>query len=283
MPAGGATHRIPDATRDLIVQLYNEGKSAQAVADVLGLSKPGCLKVLGERGVPRRRCGRPRQAPVHEDFFDDIRTEEQAYWLGFISADGCVTGNYLKICLAAQDKSHLEACRDMLCPGRRLYFRSGGMVEGYQQQDRYDLVVWSLRLCSMLGYHGVVERKTHTIEPCPNVSDDLLQHYWRGYFDGDGCVCYAPFNGNPNWALSVVGTKPMMLAFRKWLSRYVPRVRMPVRVKGVWRICCGGTGKPRLFAKALYEGATIYLPRKMEAAQRLIAYKPLRKTEAYAA
>ena len=52
----------------------------------------------------------------NEDRFNKIETEEDAYWLGFITADGCIlkTRNVLDICLGAIDKGHLiKFCKYM--------------------------------------------------------------------------------------------------------------------------------------------------------------------------
>ena len=45
----------------------------------------------------------------NENVFDSIDTEEKAYWLGFLYADGFITSKYNKIglTLALKDKDHL--------------------------------------------------------------------------------------------------------------------------------------------------------------------------------
>ena len=50
----------------------------------------------------------------HPDYFERIDTPEKAYWLGFISADGCIIatakypeGSHLAVQLAVRDKGHL--------------------------------------------------------------------------------------------------------------------------------------------------------------------------------
>ena len=46
---------------------------------------------------------------VNSEFFSEINTEEKAYWLGFLTADGYLSREgRLQLCLAEIDKSHIE-------------------------------------------------------------------------------------------------------------------------------------------------------------------------------
>lgn len=36
---------------------------------------------------------------------------------------------------------------------------------------------------------GCERRKTYNENHIPNISENLIIHFIRGYFDGDGCVC----------------------------------------------------------------------------------------------
>ena len=52
---------------------------------------------------------RRRKYFFNEDYFKNVDSEEKAYWLGFIAADGCILENgTLKIGLAEKDSLHLE-------------------------------------------------------------------------------------------------------------------------------------------------------------------------------
>ena len=64
-----------------------------------------------------------RKYNVNHDFFESIDTEEKAYWLGFIGADGCVSERYnykgnkcstLYVCLQEQDEAVLVALKHHL-------------------------------------------------------------------------------------------------------------------------------------------------------------------------
>ena len=48
------------------------------------------------------------------DYFSEIDIEEKAYWLGFIYADGYVTGSKLGIAIANLDRMHLEKFKKWL-------------------------------------------------------------------------------------------------------------------------------------------------------------------------
>lgn len=68
--------------------------------------------------------------------FKVIDTEEKAYWLGFLYADGCVgsTESKIELSLAEQDFHHIEKFRDFIGINNKISYRSA--VKAYRYSFR---------------------------------------------------------------------------------------------------------------------------------------------------
>src|SRR5690606_11965662 len=120
-----------------------------------------------------------RKYNVNDDFFDLIDTEEKAYWLGFLSADGCITrGNILKVRLAKYDENHLSKFLKSLKSDNKIY----------RDKNSVEIQISSQKLCDDLTRIGITRNKSLTIKPI-NLPTEIYRHYWRGIFDGDGSIC----------------------------------------------------------------------------------------------
>ena len=93
-----------------IINLYIDQKlSCSKIADKLGCSLCGIYDALKRWKVSTRNLRDSHLVySVNDDYFSEIDTEEKAYWLGFIYADGYVTGSKLGIAIANLDRMHLE-------------------------------------------------------------------------------------------------------------------------------------------------------------------------------
>ena len=125
---------------------------------------------------------------VNENYFETIETEKQAYILGFIYADGCVqefpTTSGLTIEQLAQDVDILYQIKDELESSYPLFERT----QKTNGKHRFRFYIYSKKLCSDLEKLGVVQRKSLILKFPFFIKDELLPHFIRGYFDGDGCI-----------------------------------------------------------------------------------------------
>lgn len=225
------------------------------------------------------RHGDPEWAPegtVHrkydldDAFFDVIDTEAKAYWLGFINADGCIhagpagSGGWqrhgLSVKLKASDAGHLEKLKADLSARSPVYPVPRGTGAGIDFS--------SIQLVESLIGLGVTPRKSLTATPWDGPGH-LMRHYWRGMFDGDGCITKAASRNK--WALTLCGSKACVEAFQGWA---VTASGSAAKVRRQGNICVwtsGGLASPQALARELYAESTVYLDRKYELALQLMA------------
>jgi hypothetical protein len=216
------------------------------------------------------RNARLRKYAVNEHYFDEIDTPDKAYWLGFIAGDGCtLEDGTLRLNLAPVDIGQLQNLRAALeseAPIRHGTTRLHGKT-----YKRVILSVYSLHLVQALGRQGIVPRKTWCMEPWDGPAD-LMRHYWRGLVDADGTI-----DAVSSFAVRLVGTKPVAVAFGDWIRSVRPssRIRPKHRQGILWEAGISGRLGAQVVAEALYGDCTAALARKAErAAALLIALPP---------
>ena len=137
-----------------------------------------------------------RRLKVNTSYFKKIDTENKAYWLGYLMADGCITKNskenkrYTRVSLNSKydDKAHLDKfCKDIGFEG------SVGISEKYHKSKGFSFIISevkinSVELCEDLMFLGVVPNKTgkESLPSC--IDNNLKKHFIRGFFDGDGSI-----------------------------------------------------------------------------------------------
>ncbi len=204
-----------------------------------------------------------RKYTLHHEYFDDIATQEQAYWLGFITADGGIIRSgrtfALRMMLAERDAAHVQRLADALGSDKPPQTRRGSTSVSFD----------SWRLVESLGRLGVTPRKSATVEPW-NGPARLMPHYWRGLFDGDGWIGIS----RGTWRLGICGSAPCVLGYAAWGSGICgskARLHQHRTTPTCWYWTVGGNRMARRLAEALYDGATVTLPRKQERAERLMS------------
>ena len=189
-------------------------------------------------------------------FFDEINTEEKAYWLGFMFADGFI-GQYKKsykieLSLATRDFNHLEK------------FASAIMFSKIKKSDnRCRVFIGSKKMFEKLNEYGCTERKSLTLKfPRVDIFQEksLIIHFIRGYFDGDGCITHSDKDGK-KLNVTILGTEEFLSGLNKCIY---PEKEMKLTKKGnVYVLSFNGkTGLE--FLKRIYSKSTVYLDRKKQ-------------------
>src|ERR1035437_6505732 len=92
------------------IKLY-KSKSSMEIGEIYNVSPNTVLKYLRNNGIIIRK-----QIPINPynkktfniNYFETINSEDKAYFLGLLFADGCISGNCISISLKISDKHILE-------------------------------------------------------------------------------------------------------------------------------------------------------------------------------
>ena len=244
-------------------------RSIQQLSDKYGLNRKTINKYLKERGIEITNVH--NKIPFKEDFFDNIDTEEKAYWLGFLYADGYISSTEYKIGLgiAIKDSEHLQKFNQALeyPKGMNTYKSKGNPTNPDKSTCMIRTVIRNEHMWNALKSKGCVPNKS-LILTFPNesifTSKNLIKHFIRGYVDGDGTLGVYPHSKtNPNLeaSLLIVGTKPFLEGVQNHLGIKGFLMHKSNCNELTYRLGYS-TSKAIEVATILYENASIYLNRK---------------------
>jgi|CXWL01.1.fsa_nt_gi hypothetical protein len=196
-----------------------------------------------------------------QTFFDVIDTEEKAYWLGFIAADGYVMPNksVIGITLSIKDNNHLNKLAkifNMVCKERATVHN----VTKKEQISSY-MYLCSKHMVSSLDSKGIQRNKTDNLDDSvfSSIPEHLLHHFIRGYFDGDGHI-----TNKKEIRFVLAGTEKMLTKIRDILAINcgINENSYVKKVKGCYILRYAGSYQLIKIRDYLYKDATIFLDRK---------------------
>jgi intein-encoded DNA endonuclease-like protein len=174
-----------------VINQYTELKNIHKVAKCFNVSVSPISRILKSNGVDLTN----RRYEVNHDYFNIIDTQEKAYWLGFLYADGYIrerkSGNSLEMKLSIKDKGHLENFRKDISSNHYIKesFNKVKYKSGFSESHMCHLAMYSTNLVNSIKSQGFHSRKTFTIK-FPSLNKKLIHHFIRGYFDGDGSFSF---------------------------------------------------------------------------------------------
>lgn len=202
-----------------------------------------------------------RKYYVDENSFDDIESEEVQYWVGFLMADGCITGNVLKLKLQHSDKKQVLKFKDFLKSEHIVK-----KVNEYNNHKTCSFDVYSKKLTDVLSNrYNIIPNKTKTAE-CP---EELInsRHFWRGVIDGDGSV---NFKNEKAFIGLWSGSIKLLKQFETFVKNNV-KIRNKI-TKGHRCYCFRNHSQkaaPKII-KLLYKDSNVHLNRKKKAAIKVL-------------
>lgn len=249
--------------------MYEGGKNLKEIGNELTICPNRFSKWLKEQGVEVKRFGGKPNKRI--TFFEKIDTEEKAYWLGFLYADGCVCESKkngkvsslrLELGLSNEDKKHILKFLNNIDYSKKVETRDV-LLNGVKHQT-CRVTITDTEMCRDLIKLGCTPRKSLTIKfPTEKqVPIHLQRHFVRGYIDGDGSIGFKNLTYKTTVYkrpfLTILGTKEfieVLLRVTDWKKNTVQHPSGAYQIE--W---CGNNVKKYL--EWVYGNSTIYLDRK---------------------
>ena len=209
------------------------------------------------------------------DFFETIDTEEKAYWLGFLYADGYIGSKDFSVGLniSLKDIDHLKKFNDALDYKKGLNISETHQFHSTSNKNKngeimymVSTVIRNKKLWIDLNKKGCVPNKSLILQfPNENIfkTKKLIYDFIRGYVDGDGTLGvyrHSKSNNKLEESFLIVGTKDFLIGVQKYLGNGFLMQKANCN-KNTYRLgYC--TKKAHRAADLLYKNASIYLNRK---------------------
>lgn len=228
------------------IEKIRNGITLTEIASQLGITRVTLANYLKQANISKSLV------KFNHRFFQNINTEDKAYWLGFCMADGCVSTTHspkVTIALAHKDRDHLEKWRQAINSSVKL------VTNKKQTSSQH----YSRQMCDDLITIGCTSRKSLTLK-FPEIKTNLLHHFVRGYFDGDGS---ATRNKKKQLRLTFIGTSQFLDKLQEILQTN-NKLQTAGNNKKARSLQINGNKKARKISDWMYKDATVYLERKRE-------------------
>ena len=197
---------------DYIIKLYNAGNSLKFISNQFQVC-PNTIRILLKNQQVFKR-GVRNKYPLNEDYFQDIDTPDQAYWLGILYADGYLHSKTYSVALRLIDLEHIEKFKIAL--GANNHKITCVIDNRFSKESKiYCISMKSQKLFEDLCHWKCVPQKSLILKDFPDIPNNLLSHFIRGYFDGDGSI--HQINGK-QWRISFCGTYEFLTAIKNFLG-----------------------------------------------------------------
>ena len=180
---------LTDVEKIDLVTLYLDGASIKELSKKYERAESSVRDLIKRRGIKLRPLSEVnRKFEIHEDFFDVIDTDEKAYFLGFLYADGNVKTNKNMVVLALKesDKEILERLNKLIHVNKPLFLYKD--KRGGNREDTVGIRICNKNITEKLIKHGCHPNKTFTLTFPKWLDTNLYSSLIRGYFDGDGYI-----------------------------------------------------------------------------------------------
>jgi hypothetical protein len=246
-----------------VIRLYTEDNlSASKISKLFNVDVATITNRLKVNNIEVKKTH--RKYLINKDYFEVIDTEDKAYWLGFLMADGYNSGKFIRVDI--KDEGHLEKLRD------RIYVNCDMPVrEKYNNNTKiYYLTIQDPKLVLDLEKLGIVKRKS-MICKFPLIKEEMYKYFIKGVFDGDGSLNYCMDGNYRRYTFSIVGSYNLINSIKDEISSIGVNVGFR-KTKTIYEMHIRGNRQILKALNWLYSDTNSHLDRKYEKYKDMLNY-----------
>lgn len=240
----------------------DKGMSSNKIAKIYNCDGSTILKYLKKWGVQIRKERVNSIYSLDTTFFEKIDSEEKAYLVGLLLADGHVSKNNA-IMITLKDLDTIQKFKHAIKSNARI------KIDRY---GNYQFSVSSKVMSDDLRKMGFTNRKSYEIDidlVLSFIPREYEHHFVRGLFDGDGSIKIYKYSyqKSPQLHFGFTG----LINVVKYIKGYLGLHTKTVKESEITYTCVSSCKKTIIdIYNILYKDATIYMERKYNTFRKII-------------
>lgn len=260
--------KLRKLTHDQELQIFNERESGHRRNDIIskwGISERHYKNIILKFGGELKNI--PTWCNFNIDYFEKIDSEDKAYFLGFIVADGSVSKKSNSIKIIQKETNILYDFKN--------YIKFDGEIFTSKTKNISNITITSSKTKRDLENLGIYSNKTMSVR-YPDIPDNLQNHFMRGVFDGDGCISLRTDKRDNKQR----GQVNICSGSYDFIKEYYDKLVIFANLDGKNKIRCpkgtyyvvdwGGLSDVEKIYEFLYKDSKVYLLRKKEIFDKVV-------------
>jgi len=246
--------------KEKIENLYiNNDMTQKEVANKLNVSDSTVSRLCREYNIDTSKY-RNTLRKVDENYFEEIDSKNKSYWLGFITGDGCIHKEGVRIKLNKRDEHLLYDFKEDI--------ESTHKITDLDYENCKQINITRQKIANDLKELGLPVNKSHKNISIPDVPEKYMNHYIRGLFDADGSIRERKeYNGG---RFGITGTEKLIKEVKSELERIVKYKKETYSNKNSYVIAFYKESDLKKIHKYIYEDADRWLKRKRKKFEKVI-------------
>jgi intein-encoded DNA endonuclease-like protein len=234
--------------------IYEKNNSLRKTSKILNMSRSTLTRIFKENNIKINKPYIAKKPKFIESFFESINSQEKAYWLGFLYADGYlnIKENKLRIELNVKDLNHLILfCQTLKYPINRIKYRKNKNTN------------W-ISICSKKMSEDLQKLNFKSENMDINfIPVNLRNSFIRGLYDGDGSIYH---QGKKSLGTGLILKKEWVQSVLSEIPDINIKVRPVAKTKpkGMYRIETYNLQSSINLCNYLYHNSVIHLNRKYD-------------------